>query len=72
MNRIFENTSRGIAIIEVRDENEARIIPENEPEIKAGILNEEVLIADAIFGNFKIYLSHKSFIDERISLKKKL
>ena len=53
MSRLFENTSRGMAIIEVLDENEARIIPENDPGIKAEILYVEVLIADVVFDNFK-------------------
>jgi len=42
MSRLFENTSRGIANIEVQNEDEARI------------LYVEVYLADAMLNNFKI------------------
>ena len=35
MSKLFENTSRGIVIIKVLDENEVIIIPENDLGIKA-------------------------------------
>ncbi|MCP4763172.1 MAG: hypothetical protein GY870_15470 [archaeon] len=54
MSGSFENTSRGMALIEVENEEEAKSIASQDPGVKAGLLKVEVLKPKVMFDNIKI------------------